>query len=50
MQHEDFTCRIDGDEKLTALEAAPLTLLRRKAVVDDLNELENMFSLLSTAL
>lgn len=39
VQNEDYTCTIDGDDKLFALKTTPLTRLRRKEVTTGVKEL-----------
>lgn len=51
MQHDDFTCRTDDDDKPTALQPALLTSHHRRAVADDLNKPEeSLFSYLNSSL
>lgn len=41
VQQDDYTCRFDGDGKLAALAAYPLTLVRRQQVEESMNQIEN---------
>lgn len=51
VQHDDFVCRTDGHDMLTAFEPALLTRLRCKAVADELNELaKSVFTSLNSSL
>lgn len=51
IQNEDFTCTVNRDDMLMALEPPPLTRLLRKEVTADLNDLEkSVFFSISSSL
>lgn len=41
VQQDDFSCSIDGDEKLQAIEPYPLSRVHRRQVCEEMNEIES---------